>query len=269
MAKVSSLWVGNPMTTAHGVALSSFVYYGHEVKLYLYDMSLEVPPGVIKADANEIIPESEIFLHYGKLAPFADYFRYNMIEKTGEMWVDADTVCLSDYFFEDKEYVFIEEMPGFYAQGILKMPPNSDLCKFLKEKSTQLIANRQDRNNFNAESWTLEDSKNWIFIGPALLTEAVKKFSLQEHGQPVLKVNGLDLSVLGEDPHDLLWNPERRNFMSDRTKSSISLTFFNSSLDLRGLGEVKNNLVEGSLIWELKNKFAYPNTFRSPEGVLA
>jgi hypothetical protein len=259
MAKVSSLWIGEPLTRAHKVALNSFVYYGHSLKLYVYDMDLEVPPGIIKVDANSIIPESDIFYHYGKLAPFADYFRYVMIAKTGEMWVDADTICLSEYFFEDKEYVFIEEMPEFYAQGILKMPPDSNLCKFLNKRAASLMINKNENGNFNLDTWTKSDGKSWIFLGPSLLTEAVKKFSLQKYGQPALTVNGLDISVSAESPYDLFWNPEKSEFMLKRLQNSISTTFFNSSLSLNGLDYAKNNLPEGSAIRELEKRFLKHN----------
>lgn len=250
MAQVSSLWIGQPLTRAHKVALRSFVYYGHSIKLYVYDMSLDVPPGVVKADANTIVPESDIFIHYGKLAPFADYFRYVMIAKTGEMWVDADTICLSDYFFEDKEYVFIEEMSNFYAQGILKMPAESDLCKFLNERAHSLKSQNIEKIKDNGF-----EGKAWIFLGPGLLTEAVKKFSLEHYSQPALLVNGLDLSVGKEDPYDLLWGPKNNGIMAERLSSSISATFFNSSLDWRGLSEEKNVLPKGSFIRDLEKKF--------------
>jgi hypothetical protein len=250
MAQVSSLWVGEPLTRAHKVALRSFAYYGHSVKLYVYDMDLEVPPGVVKADANEIVPESEIFIHYGLLAPFADYFRYKMILKTNEMWVDADTICLSEYFFEDKEYVFIEEVPNFYAQGILKMPSDSEVCKFLDKTASELRF--QNVEEFKEGEF---DPGTWVFLGPKLFTEGINKFSLQEHAQPAMVVSGLDLSVTQEDPYKLLWSPKNCDFMRERLKSSISLTFFNSALDHRGLGQHKNNLPEGSLIRELEKKF--------------
>jgi hypothetical protein len=255
MAQVSSLWIGKPLSRAHQVALASFPYYGHSLKLYVYDMDLEVPPGVVKADANEIIPESEVFVHYGKLAPFADYFRYKMISKTNEMWVDADTICVSDYFFEDKDYVFIEEMPGFYAQGILKMPSDSDLSKFLNDRASTLLANRNKNGSLDINTWNEEDNKSWIFLGPGLLSEAVNKLSLQEHGQPALLVNGLDLSVSKEDPYDLLWNPENHDTIMKRLSSSVSITFFNSSLDFKDLTDVKNILTEGSVMQELEKKF--------------
>jgi hypothetical protein len=250
MANVSSLWVGKPLSRAHKVALRSFVYYGHSIKLYVYDMDLEVPPGIVKADANDIVPESDIFIHYGKLAPFADYFRYKMIAKTGEMWVDADTICLSEYFFEDKEYVFIEEMPNFFAQGILKMPLDSNLCKFLNETASKLRF--QNKESIKNKKFV---NSEWIFLGPKLLTEGVEKFSLQEYGQSALIVNGLDFSVIKEDPYILLWDAKNTDKMLKRLKSSISLTFFNSNLEFRGLSDKLNTFPKTSVMWKLEKKF--------------
>jgi hypothetical protein len=246
MADVSSLWVGSPLSLAHKIALSSFVYYGHNIKLYVYDMTLDVPPGVIKADANEIIPESEIFYHYGKLAAFADYFRYAMITRTGDMWVDADTICLSEYFFEDKEYVFIEELPGVYAQGILKMPQTSLLCNFMHKKSSRL---RFENKPPDAKRRV----KDWSFLGPTLLTKAVKGYSLQSHAQPSIRVNGLELGK--DSPYDLFWNPDSCGIMLDRVPGTVCMTFFNSIIDLSKMSHVKNILPEGSFIWELGKKF--------------
>lgn len=255
MAEVSSLWVGSPLSLAHKIALSSFVYHGHSIKLYVYDMGLEVPTGVVKVDANTIVPESEIFTYYGKLAPFADYFRYLMVAKTNEMWVDVDTISLSEYFFEDKEYVFIEEMPNFYAQGILKMPYDSNLCKFLNQEAKDRMSSMDKNNTFSMDSWGPADSKSWISLGPGLLTEAVNNFGLEEHGQPAVLVNGLDLSVSQEDPYELFWIPENRDLMLKRLESSLSATFFNSSLDFRGLKECKDTIPSGSLIEYFYNKF--------------
>lgn len=249
MAQISSLWIGKPLSIAHEIAMSSFLYYGHHVKLYVYDMNLKVPPGVIKVDANKIVPDSDIFFHYGKLAAFSDYFRYVMISKTGEMWVDIDTICLSEYFFEDKEYVFIEESAGIYAAGILKMPSNSNLSAFLNKKAAGIrYVGSIAENDIASHSLNWD---NWTYIGPKLLTEAVKILSLQKHAQPYVIVSGID--IINENPYELLWNPKNRQRMDDRLSNSLSLTFFNSWLDQRNLD--KNITPEGSVMYELAKKF--------------
>jgi hypothetical protein len=227
----------------------SFVHYGHSLKLYVYDMDLKVPPGIVKVDANEIVPEADVFLHYGKLTAFSDYFRYEMILKTNEVWADVDTICLSEYFFDDKEYVFIEEASGVYAGGVLKMPSDSELSIFLHEQADRLrFENAKETDVVFHKDF---DWASWSYIGPTLLTKAVSKLSLQKHAQPALVINGLDLST--ERPYDLFWNPDYRDMMLKRLPSSVSLTFFNSVLDQYNLD--KNTIPEGSLMWEFEKKF--------------
>jgi hypothetical protein len=249
MARLSSLWIGKPLSIVHKIGLSSFLYYGHEIKLYVYDMELDVPPGVIKVDANSIVPKSEIFLHYGKLAAFSDYFRYEMILKTNEMWVDVDTICLSEYFFDDKEYVFIEEAPNVYAGGVLKMPSNSDLSIFLNKRAKSIKSFYVDDSSVNFENSL--DWKSWTYLGPNLLTDAVTSLSLQKYSQPASLTSVIDINR--EDPFDLLWNPANYSEMIKRVSPAIALTFFNSWIDQRNLN--KDNFIPGSMIWELNKKF--------------
>jgi hypothetical protein len=249
MSQISSLWIGKPLSLAHKLSLTSFIYHGHSVKLYVYDMNLDVPPGVIKVNANKIVPESNVFFHYGKLTAFSDYFRYVMILKTNEMWVDVDTMCLSEDFFDKKEYVFIKESESIYAPGILKMPSNSELCLFLNEESGK----RRFNNIKNSGSYfdASIDWSSWSYLGPTLLTEAVSRFALEHYAQPALLVSGLDIS--SENPYDLLWNPDKLDFMLERLSSSSCFTFFNSWLDQRDYD--KNSLNKGSVMEYFYNKF--------------
>jgi hypothetical protein len=66
-------------------------------------MDMSVPDGVNKINASTIIPQDKVFTYHGQYAAFSDYFRYRMIQLTGNMWVDADTLCLTDKFFEETE----------------------------------------------------------------------------------------------------------------------------------------------------------------------
>ena len=244
MANVSSLWIGSELSIPHKIALSSFLYYGHKVKLYVYDMNLDVPSGVIKENANNIIPFSEVFLHYGKYAAFSDYFRYAMIQKTNEMWVDADTICLSELFFDDRDYVFLEEAPKIYNGTLLKMPADSTLSRFLNKKSKALKGNNVSGNTI--DSWDV-----WTYIGPKLVTEGVCLLSLQDKSVPAIEASVIEIHH--ENPFDLLWNPKNTDSMLDRIGSATCLTYFNSWIDQKGFD--KNQIPEGSVMQLLYSKF--------------
>lgn len=244
MSKVSSLWVGSDLSIIHKISLASFLYYGHEVTLYVYDLDLKVPAGIIKRDAREILPESEIFYHQGSLAAFADCFRYKMIQDTGAMWVDADTICFTKNFFDDVDTVFILESqdPVIYAQGILKLPQNSAIVKDLVEQSFKI---KED----------LSDETVWGALGPWLLTELVNKHGLQRYGVDVEKVS------LYRSMYDApkFWDPRFKKEIIKKSKDAYSGTFYNSGLDKIGFTQ-KNKIAKFSAIEVfylkfLKNRF--------------
>ena len=123
MANFGSLWVGRPLSKIEQTCLASFIYHGHTVRLFVYDKDLKVPDGVVKQNANDIIPESMLFKVDNSYGPFADMFRYTMISKTDLTWTDTDNICLkSDWNFP--EYLF--GMQGgphkIVANGLLRAP---------------------------------------------------------------------------------------------------------------------------------------------------
>lgn len=166
MANFGSLWVGRPLSKIEQTGLASFVHYGHNVTLFVYNMDLEVPDGVQKVNANEIISEERIFKVDNSYGPFADMFRYKMIQQTGLTWTDTDNICLRpDWKFP--EYLF--GMQGgphkVVANGLLRAPKDSVFIKDLVEIS----------DNFD------KDKINWGEIGPQLVTPKIKEHGLGKY----------------------------------------------------------------------------------------
>lgn len=168
MHEFGSLWVGGPLKKLQQVCLSSFVYYGHNVNLFVYDLSMEVPRGVTKRDAREIVPEKNIFLVKNSYAAFSDVFRYNMLHKLDLIWVDADTLCLTDdwSFFKD-DILFCSEYDDYYVGGVLKLPMNSKITTYLTSQV----------------GFVDPSSMYWAEMGPILLTKAIKKYEYQSYCQ--------------------------------------------------------------------------------------
>lgn len=168
MANFGSLWVGRPLSKIEQTCLSSFVYHGHQITLFVYDMNLKVPNGVNKVDANKIISEDKIFKIDNSYGPFADMFRYKMIQQTGLTWTDTDNICLkNDWNFS--EYLF--GMQGgphkIVANGLLRAPANSKIISELVEISS----------SFDKEKII------WGEIGPQLVTAKIKKYNLEQYIQ--------------------------------------------------------------------------------------
>jgi len=216
LATVGSLWVGGPLGYIQKVCLSSFVYHGHTINLYVYDMDMEVPEGVNKLDASEIIHKDSIFTYHGQYAAFSDYFRYKMIEVTGFMWVDADTICLTKDFFDNTNFVFIQESPYLIAGGILKMPKSHAITKTINQHTEKLIPQIK----------RFPDTEKWAVIGPLLLTKLVKRFRLEKFAQPAAKVNVLDHWSKGQD----FWNPKKTSEILKLCEGAYCATMFTGAL---------------------------------------
>lgn len=248
---VSSLWIGSQLSVPHKIALSSFLHYGHKVKLYVYDQSIEVPNGVIKEDANNILSSKRIFIHHNQYAAFSDIFRYYMIKQTGEFWIDTDSFCFSEDFFEKNEYVFVEEAKDEYCGNLLKVPQNSDFINWLCESAEKKL----DDKNKNGIQITDEAShwKSWSFIGPGLLTEGIELFGLKEFA--ISREEGHLIDIRKEDPSDLFYNPERLDEFLSRIENATSGSFFNSVFKHKNID--KNILINGSAMDFLSKKYLY------------
>lgn len=234
---VSSLWVGGPLGMIQKISLSSFIYHGYNVNLYVYDMNMDVPKGVIKKDANNILPEKTIFLNEGQLAAFSDIFRYAMIYMTGETWVDADTICLNDSFLDTREYAFIEESSGYFAGGILKMPQNSGMAKSILKDALE--------RRHNAVT------TDWCYLGPTLVTKWVKHFGLQNHAIP----NNMVSFFPNSHESIKLWDKEFTDQILKESSEAYCMTPFNGGLTKNGFAHLKNTMPDGSAIKYFYDKF--------------
>jgi hypothetical protein len=231
MANFGSLWIGNPLSKVEWTALASFIYYDHSFTLFVYDMNMEVPKGVIKKDANDIIPKSEIFKVQNSYGPFADMFRYTMIQKTGLTWTDTDSICLrSDWDFGD--YLFGFEEDDRLANGILRMPQDSDLIKFLIKHSVEY------------------DKKKivWSEIGPLLVTRGAKKFRVLKHAQ-----NPEVFYPVHFWQWRKIWDKKYLQEVLDKCKDAHTLQIWNQFLNREGIN--KNRLPKGSAIEYFYKKF--------------
>ena len=231
MANFGSLWIGKPLSKVEQTALASFIYYGHSFTLFVYDMNMKVPKGVIKEDANKIISESEIFQVQNSYGPFADMFRYTMIQKTGLIWTDTDSICLrSDWDFN--EYIFGFEEDSRLANGILKMPQDSDLIKFLIKNSVSY-----DKSKII-----------WSEIGPQLVTRGANKFGVLKYAQPPEVFYPIHFWQWKK-----IWSQENTKEVLDKIKDSHTLQIWNQFLNREGID--KNKLPKGSTIDYFYKKF--------------
>ena len=94
---VHMLWIGDTLSAMEQLTVQSFLQCGYRVYLWTYSPDLFAPAGVVRKDANEIIPEEKIFTynHYNKFghgkksySGFSDIFRYKLLYEHGGIWSD-------------------------------------------------------------------------------------------------------------------------------------------------------------------------------------
>ena len=225
------MWVGDSMTKIQEISLSSFIYHGHEVSMFVYNKKLKVPRGIIKLDANEIISESDVFTVKNTYAAFSDVFRYQMINKTGLPWVDADTICVSDEWnFKDNIYAGYEGRT--VVGGVLSLPQEHPALRYMIKRSS----------NFDKEKI------NWVEIGPTLVNETFKKFRLMKYVYSEETFCGIHYSKWKK-----LWEPEFLEEIKELEKKSHSISAYNSMATFSGID--KNNLPKGSAMEYFYRKF--------------
>jgi hypothetical protein len=233
--KFGALWVGSPLPKLQQTCLASFIYYGHDLVLYVYDQSIEVPKGIIKKDANEIMPESDIFLIENSYAAFSDLFRYRMIKQTGRAWVDTDIICMSsDWNFKDNIFASLEKtaIGDFVTGGVLGLPKDSEIVDWLVNESTNY-----DKSKIF-----------WSEVGPFMVTDAFKKFNFMEYVYPQETFCGININDF-ED----LWNPNKLQDILSLESVSKSISAYNQMTTRAKID--KNNLPNGSAIEYFYNKF--------------
>lgn len=235
MIKFGSLWVGRPLSKIEQTCLASFVYYGHDITLFVYDKKLEVPKGVKKEDASKIISKDRIFKIDNSYGPFADMFRYKMIKQTGLIWTDTDNICLqkkNKWKFPEYTFGLQGGGHGVVANGLLKAPKDSQLIKDLVSVS----------DSYDKTSIT------WGEIGPQLLTEKIKEYKLQRYIQ---EPNVFYPVNYWEWKH--LFLPEYFEKVMRQSRNSHTIQIWHQMLNREGFDN--NNFLKGSAMDYFYNKF--------------
>jgi hypothetical protein len=171
------LWVGSSLSKMEVLCLASFIATGYDVHVYCYD-DLEVPAGVIKKDAAEVLSRDQIFTYRqpgfgsGSFAGFADRFRYHLLYKKGGWWFDMDFVSIR-MKSEPKDLLFAstwENEWGQCANGCAIYSRAGDgRVRWLRDRCDELIRTKD-----------VEFGE----IGPFLVQQLVRECSLEKNVAP-------------------------------------------------------------------------------------
>jgi len=171
-----SFWHGPIDGLTYG-CLASFPYYGARLRLYSYDASIQIPPGIELADAREICPDTSLTGRYiadGKVeyAKFSNLFRYLLIKQTGCCWVDSDFLCLRPPEFQHDEIVFGFQYPKDHHQAI-----NGAVLRLPREHT--VLADL-----IHHAGAAVDLDQRWGVIGPQLITTKFNEAGLSQFASP-------------------------------------------------------------------------------------
>ena len=134
MTPVFTFWNDSPLGWVERLCLTSMVRTGHDVTLYSYSKSHDVPAGVRLRHASELIPESRIIRHErtGSISLFADIFRLEGLRAGLGIWLDADMLVLRS--LDDMgDQIFGWESSTIINNAVLLLQPSSPTLKQLLE----------------------------------------------------------------------------------------------------------------------------------------
>jgi hypothetical protein len=191
--RVQSLWVGERLSTIERLSLQSFLSNGHRYRLYVYDEVQGVPDGVEIADANSVVPASQVFEYrrYGGFSGFSNWFRYALMLGEGNLWADTDMICLRRIDLPN-ECLYGRESAEFVSPALLRLSKGHDLARWMVRQCEN--PNRwlpyddwRQRKRKLSRRFLRGNSREdirWGELGPRGFTAAVRHFGMFELAQP-------------------------------------------------------------------------------------
>jgi hypothetical protein len=237
MLQCVTLWIGDRLGPVERACLRSVIAQGHRLALYCYREPIGIPDGAEVRDASAVIPENCLIRHRnGSVAPFSDWFRYELLKQGLGTWVDTDMYLIKP-LDEESEHLFGEERPGVVNNAVLRLPTNSPALRELLAPfagTTPAWLSPRLRLAAYIRSWFAGradiGAMPWGTTGPAALTAVAKKFGLAAKALPSTAFYpvrweqarwildpalSLEQTVAGDTIGVHLWNECIRTFKDD------------------------------------------------------
>ncbi len=214
---IASWWVGWRMSWIEQLCLRSFVEQGHKVILYTHGEVDNVPEGVEQRSDKEIWNPGKVIIYQGSLPIAAvgspslhsDLFRYQLLNKTDYIWIDADVYCHQR--FPDQPWMFAktEHINNFTINGaVLRLPRHSKTLQLLIETFVSgdeypIVPWKSKRNQFRQRlrkklGFGTHISKlPWPTPGPIALTKFLQMTGEVKHALPTHTLYPLPIPKYG------------------------------------------------------------------------
>lgn len=196
---IQSLWIGRDLSRLERLCIQSFMDHGHRFHLYVYDDIGNIPEGTVVKDADEILPRSAIFRNTnGSLGGFSDWFRYALLAKKGNFWVDMDTVCMRPFVFDsDVVFSYLDSYSSLFCASPLMFPKGHAVtvlmeyaCRHYNEEMPWDGVGDRMRKRMRRILRKGRDRLPWgVPGGPSILTAAVRHLNLARCARPHSQFN--------------------------------------------------------------------------------
>lgn len=239
-----SFWVGQSMAPIQELSARSFASGGASVKVFTYKDFPFLKDLGIQEDANQVLPESEVFenpFQSGTYAAFANIFRYKLLQLGNFTWFDLDVVKLK-WEERNEPYLFGRESEEFVNNAVLRAPKESELLDWLLR-----------------EAMTADPTKlKWGQLGPKLLTRAIGELGLEAYVKPQREYYPIPVDRIWE-----LFDPLLCDALAAELDSSSGLHLWNEVLRKTAPELASLHPPEGSLMSAFyeKNGVAQPTSY--------
>ena len=249
--EIANLFWHGELTIFEITCIKSFVDKGFHTKLWSYN-NLAVD-GAESCDARLVLPEENLQKYkqlfqndttstrnfHASMAAFSDAFRWNVINKFGGWWFDADCFCLkSELEFNQlrKDKTFVAGVQDYKQPSINSSMVWASLpvATYLVDRLNELC----DLHNYNFVEWGV--------IGPNLITDVVQQYELFDGILPIRLVYSIHA-----DTTEYYFEPSYKQYAKDLIKDSYVTHIWSSCLN-RKKYQIDNPPI-GSLLEEFYN----------------
>jgi hypothetical protein len=182
---VHMFWAYGQVSQLERLAMRSFVGMGYDLTVWTYNPELELPEGVMRGDASEILEERFVFKNrVGSYAGFSDLFRYAVLNTIGGMYADTDVIALRPVTELPPGKLLVRERKmkdHKFIAGIKIVLGLADRIAWFEAINGNIIVNPKpepggliDIALERAHAYPKE-AILWPEIGPALLTQLVQE----------------------------------------------------------------------------------------------
>lgn len=184
--EVAHLFWHGEISKLEKICIQSFAKMGFDTKIWSYT-GIEID-GAESCDARLVLPEENLSLYkqqhfsdtngskqfYCSMAAFSDAFRWNVVNKFGGWWFDADCFCLKPA----EEFTKLREGKQIVACLQDHECPSINSGAFYADYNTSLLLVERLNNLCKQYNYNFNE---WGVIGPLLISNVIQDNNLLEH----------------------------------------------------------------------------------------